>query len=180
MRLFFLILYNALPLLVMSQSSEIFKFSKTTEIKSWLVVNDGVMGGISKSTIQINNEGHGFFSGTVKLENNGGFASVRHTVKETNLNLGDKFVIKIKGDGKVYQFRCKSKLYDRQSYVYEFKTTGDWQILEILFLEMTPRFRGYNLDMPNYPGDSLAEVAFLIGNKVKESFTLEIDYVKVQ
>jgi hypothetical protein len=100
-------------------------------------------------------------------------------VKKVNLSEKSKFVIKVKGDGKTYQFRCKSNLYDRQSYVYEFETTGEWQEIEIPFAEMYPRFRGYNLDMPNYEGASLAEIAFLIGNKRRETFQLEIDYIKM-
>jgi hypothetical protein len=63
--------------------------------------------------------------------------------------------------------------------VYEFKTTGEWQEIEIPFSEMYPRFRGYRLDIPNYQGESLTEIAFLIGNKVRETFQLEIDYINL-
>jgi hypothetical protein len=44
---------------------------------------------------------------------------------------------------------------------------------------MYPRFRGYRLDIPNYQGESLTEIAFLIGNKVRETFQLEIDYINL-
>jgi hypothetical protein len=161
----------------MSQTT-VFKFSNDAK-NNWMVVNDGVMGGISKSKIEVDNNGIGVFSGTVRLENNGGFASVRHTVKKVDLSEKSKFIIIIKGDGKVYQFRCKSNLYDRQSYVFEFKTTGDWQEIEVPFAEMYPRYRGYKLDMPNYEGETLAEIAFLIGNKKPENFKLEIDSISV-
>lgn len=43
----------------------------------WFVVNDGVMGGISSSTLEISSDGTGVFAGHLSLENNGGFASVR-------------------------------------------------------------------------------------------------------
>lgn len=167
-----------LPLQLMSQT-QIFKFSSDFKTTDWIIVNDGVMGGISTSTIKLTNEQNGIFSGTVKLENNGGFASVRHSVKNTNVSKHSKFILKVKGDGKVYQFRCKSNLYDRHSYVYEFKTTSEWQEIEIPFSEMYPRFRGYRLDIPNYEGDTLEEIAFLIGNKVKETFQLEIEFINV-
>lgn len=172
-----IVLLLFLPLQLMSQTT-VFKFSNDTK-NNWMVVNDGVMGGISKSKIEVGNNGIGVFSGTVRLENNGGFASVRHSVKKVDLSEKSKFIIKIKGDGKVYQFRCKSHLYDRQSYVFEFKTMGDWQEIEISFAEMHPRFRGYKLDMPNYEGETLAEVAFLIGNKKPENFKLEIDSINL-
>lgn len=167
-----------IPLTLMSQT-QLFKFSTDFKANQWIIVNDGVMGGISTSTIKLTNTQNGVFSGTVKLENNGGFASVRHTVRDADVSKKTKFILRIKGDGKVYQFRCKANLYDRHSYVFEFKTTGDWQEVEIPFSEMYPRFRGYRLDLPNYQGESLAEIAFLIGNKVRETFQLEIDYINL-
>lgn len=165
---------------LMSQNTTIFNFSKDTNKNSWMVVNDDVMGGISSSAIIINTNGNGVFSGSVSLENNGGFASVRHVVKGANLNAHSKFIIKVKGDGKKYQFRCKSRSNERHSYVFDFKTNGDWQEIEIPFSEMYPRFRGNNLNMSNYAGDMLAEIAFLIGNNKPENFKLEIDYINVQ
>jgi len=168
-----------LPLQMISQT-QLFKFSTDFKNNHWAIVNDGVMGGISNSSLQLNNEKNGAFSGTVKLENNGGFASVRHSVKNFEISKHSKFILKVKGDGKVYQFRCKSNLYDRHSYVYEFKTNGEWQEIEIPFSEMYPRFRGYRLDIPNYSGKDLEEIAFLIGNKKPENFQLEIAYINVQ
>ncbi len=167
-------------LTLMSQNTTIFNFSKDTKKNSWIVVNDDVMGGISNSTITVNTNGYGVFRGSVSLENNGGFASVRHAVKGANLTAHSKFIIKIKGDGKKYQFRCKARSNERHSYVYDFKTNGDWQEIEIPFSEMYPRFRGNNLNMSNYAGDALSEVAFLIGNNKPENFKLEIDYINVQ
>jgi hypothetical protein len=64
----------------MSQT-QLFKFSTDFKANQWIIVNDGVMGGISTSSIKLTNTQNGVFSGTVKLENNGGFASVRHSVK---------------------------------------------------------------------------------------------------
>lgn len=173
------IIIFSIPFVMMSQNNSIFNFSQNAQKNSWTVVNDGVMGGVSNSSIKRNTDGHGVFSGTVRLENNGGFASVRHSLDKIKLSQYSKFIIKVKGDGKTYQFRCKSSSNDRHSYVYEFKTTGDWQEIEIPFSEMYPRFRGNNLNMPNYEGETLAEIAFLIGNKVKENFQLEIDYINV-
>ena len=46
-------------------------------IDKWRIVNDGVMGGISKSNIYLNEVSNIIFAGNVSLENNGGFASIR-------------------------------------------------------------------------------------------------------
>ena len=39
---------------------------------------------------------------------------------------------------------------------------------------MYPSWRGMKLDMPNYPGESMEEIAFLIANYKAEQFRLEI------
>ena len=46
-------------------------------IKNWNIVNDDVMGGISRSSLSMNDENNLIFSGYLSLENNGGFASSR-------------------------------------------------------------------------------------------------------
>ena len=44
---------------------------------------------------------------------------------------------------------------------------------------MYPSFRGQKLSIPNYDGSSLAEIAFLIGNKEREDFELLIESIIV-
>lgn len=83
----------------------------------------------------------------------------------------------VKGDAKTYQFRMKSNLEQQHSYIQEFKTTGEWEIIRIPFDSFYPSFRGKTLDVSNFEGEFMAEVAFLIGNKKSESFALEFDRI---
>ena len=39
--------------------------------------------------------------------------------------------MRLKGDGKNYQFRMKHKSSDYFSYIYTFSTSGDWQVIEM-------------------------------------------------
>ncbi|GAK94928.1 hypothetical protein JCM19298_1758 [Nonlabens ulvanivorans] len=55
---------------------DIIDFGKNGNTNDWVIVNDGVMGGLSQSTA-INYEDYVLFSGTTSLKNNGGFASYR-------------------------------------------------------------------------------------------------------
>ncbi len=158
----------------------IFEFSKSADVSNWRVVDDGVMGGRSQGSFRLNENGNGVFSGIVSLENNGGFSSVRYQIEPMKLSSHTKFVIKLLGDGKNYQFRARSGFRERYSYIGEFKTTGEWQTIEIPFEKMYPAFRGYKLDLSNYSGDKLVEVAFLIGNKKAENFQLEIKSLAVE
>jgi hypothetical protein len=164
----------------MVNSFQIYNFSKDSISHSWYIVDDVVMGGRSNGNFYTNSEGHGVFDGFVSLENNGGFSSVRHRMETTNVEKFQSFVLKIKGDGKMYQFRIKPNRTDYYSYIAHFRTTGDWQTVEIPFNEMYPSFRGRKLDLPNYRGDTLEEMAFLISNKKEEHFKLEIESIDVK
>ena len=158
----------------------LFDFSPESDLNNWQVVDDVVMGGRSDGQFSLNEQGHGVFEGRVSLENNGGFSSVRHRFESKSLSGQQKFVLRLKGDGKRYQFRAKTSQSDRHSYIYYFETTGDWQTVEIPFQEMYPAFRGRKLKLPNFPGEQAAEIAFLIGNKKAETFKLVIDKVSVE
>ena len=155
----------------------IFDFNNDNSIDNWRVVDDVVMGGRSNGSFTINESGHGVFSGYVSLENNGGFSSLRYRFDQKNVADYTTAVIKLKGDGKRYQFRLKTDAYDRHSYITYFETSGDWETIEISLHEMYPTFRGRRLRMPNYPVKYLQEVAFLIANKTPEKFQLELDYI---
>ena len=157
----------------------IFDFNKNSKVREWRNIDDVVMGGVSKSNITINKDGNGVFSGHVSLDNNGGFSSVRHQFSTLNVSDYNKFVIRIKGDGKNYQFRVKSKLNEYHSYKHEFSTNKSWQIIEIPFDELKATFRGRLLDMDSFSNTILEEIGFLISNKKEEYFQLEIDFIKL-
>lgn len=158
----------------------IFNFNTNSNLSKWTVLDDVVMGGRSSSKIYVNSDGHGVFEGHVSLQNNGGFSSVRYQMNPVAVQGYTKCVIRLKGDGKNYQFRIKSKNEDYYSYISKFNTTGKWQTLEINMEEMEPWFRGRKLDMPNYPAITMESISFLIGNKKEEDFKLEIDKIEVR
>ena len=158
----------------------IFDFTKAADMQKWYVVDDSVMGGISAGNIGVNNEGHGMFTGHVSLDNNGGFSSIRYSAGKMRLTGYSKFMIVLKGDGKTYQFRVKTNSNQYYSYISIFTTNNNWQTIEIPFNSMIPSFRGQTLEMPNFAGESLEEIGFLIGNKKEEDFKLAIDYISVQ
>ncbi|MDB9755251.1 CIA30 family protein [Winogradskyella sp.] len=162
------------------QSMVVFNFTPKSDLYNWKIIDDVVMGGRSDGNFKINEQGHGEFTGAISLRNNGGFSSLRYNFKTVNSSKFSKFVIRIKGDGKAYQFRVKDQRNNRYSYIYQFTTTTDWQTIEIPFSKMYASFRGYSLDMPNYNGTQMEEIAFLIGNKKEENFKLLIDAIALE
>lgn len=163
-----------------TSSLTIFDFNKTNNISDWNVVNDGVMGGLSKGKIALNNKGNAIFYGVVSLENNGGFSMVRYQFRTKKVKGYTKALITLKGDKKRYQFRIKTNASDRYSYITHFETSGEWQTIEISLSDMYPAFRGRQLNMQNFPTIHMEEIAFLIGNKRQENFRLEIDKIVLE
>ncbi|MEX1384043.1 CIA30 family protein, partial [Lutibacter sp.] len=161
--------------ILLNTNHTIVDFTKNSKLHSWSIVNDVVMGGKSTSSISINTEGKAVFKGEVSVENNGGFSSLRHRFDKLDVSKFKKIKIRLKGDGKKYQFRIKPSMFNQYSYVYHFQTNGDWQTIEINLTDFTPVFRGRKLDMPNFSGTELEEIGFLIGNKQQEKFELILD-----
>ena len=155
-------------------------FSKSSDLKNWRVVNDDVMGGVSKSKFIINKEGNGSFYGTVSTANYGGFASIRCSMSPIEINNSKYVKLRIKGDGKKYQFRMKHRSSDYHSYIQTFTTNGEWQTIEIDLSNLYPSFRGRKLNMSNFKESTVEEISILIGNKLNESFILEIDKITLE
>ncbi len=166
-------------LMLMSLETTLINFSDPNEIPQWQIVNDGVMGGLSKSTIQRTEEGTAVFSGRVSLENNGGFASVQRRVDISNVSSYKHVQIKLKGDQKDYQLRLKHDASDYASYIQSFSTSGEWEIINLKIEDFYPSFRGRKLPMPNFTFDQIEQITFLISNKVKEDFALEVAWIKM-
>ena len=158
----------------------IFDFNKKSDIQNWRIVDDVVMGGRSSGNFRLNAEGHGVFEGEISLENNGGFSSVRFGFEKILIKDNTKINIKLRGDGKNYQFRIKSNTGDYYSFVSPFSTSGEWQEIEIPLKDMYPSFRGRRLDISNFSSDSFEELTFLIGNEKNEKFELMIDKIDLK
>jgi hypothetical protein len=67
-------------------------------VKSWTIQNDNVMGGVSEGSVQWQEEGLRWF-GHTRLENNGGFSSIRSPWKAFDLTEFKAVSIRCKGTG---------------------------------------------------------------------------------
>ena len=160
-----------------SGEREIFRFSSETDLSQWEIQDDVVMGGRSQGALTLNEAGNAVFSGTVSLENDGGFSSVQHAFGPIDVSAYSAVVLGLKGDGKTYQLRLDATPDARYSYACDFQTSGCWQAIEIPFADLFAIRHGDRLDLPNYPGQTLAQIQILIGNGIPESFRLEIDKI---
>jgi len=166
----------------MSENEEtnrvLFDFVDASEIERWLVVNDNVMGGVSKGGASPAGDSCLLFSGSISLENNGGFASIRSQPADFNLGEFDGIRIRVKGDGRTYQVRLRrDRSLDGIAFKYVFETVENkWIELELPFASFLPTFRGRTLSdvKPLDPAD-IRQIGFLIADKEAGPFNLIVD-----
>ena len=159
----------------------LFDFQAATHSPAWEVVNDDVMGGGSTSQFQVLTNGCGVFSGTVRLENNGGFASVRSAPVRENLADLTAFVLRVRGDGRRYKFSVRTGAgFDTPLYQCSFTTKqGEWEEHRLAFSDFVPTFRGRVLtDVPPLNPAQVNAVGLLIADQQEGPFKLEVAWIK--
>jgi len=148
----------------------------------WSVVNDGVMGGLSKGKLKINDEGILTFSGNLSLENNGGFSSLRTDRVSLDLSQAKGFAVRVKGDGRRYQLRLSTEARFRGmeiSFMADFPTKkGKWTEVEIPFAEFEGTFRGMRLKDEKFDPSQVRRIGLLIADKKPGSFEMQIDWIR--
>jgi NADH dehydrogenase [ubiquinone] 1 alpha subcomplex assembly factor 1 len=159
------------------------KFDGDSAEPKWTAQNDSVMGGVSKGGAVVR-DGALAFTGSLSLENNGGFAQVRIQNLDRDL-LGKKGVkLRVMGDGRTYQLRLATDARHRGSrisYSVEFPTTADrWTEVEVRFADLKPSHHGNALDGPPVNLSQVEEMSFLIGDKREGPFALKVDWLKVE
>jgi hypothetical protein len=149
--------------------------------QQWQIVNDGVMGGLSSSHLQINENGNAVFLGHVSLQNNGGFASVKNS-EPLSIEGTDFIRLHVKGDGKKYSFRLRTHTDGKRNYwVYEMRfstSENKWEMIDLPLNKLRAVFRGSpQPDAPPADLTGIIEYGFLISDKQEGDFRLEIDSI---
>ena len=182
--LMFLFLIFVLPM--ETQSVEPIKllldFEDTDKSGRWMVVNDDVMGGVSRSNVKLHSDGHLLFDGEVSTNYGGGFASVRTDYKNWEIEKYEGFILRVKGDGKTYQFRCRlGNNINQIAYRHYFQADNeDWQEIILPFKEFLPTYRGRVLtNIPKLDPKGIKQFGFMISDKQVGKFHLKIDWIGV-
>jgi monofunctional biosynthetic peptidoglycan transglycosylase len=182
--LMFLFLFFALPMETQSvdQIKLLLDFEDTDKSGRWMVVNDDVMGGVSRSNVKLHSDGHLLFDGEVSTNYGGGFASVRTDYKNWEIEKYEGFILRVKGDGKTYQFRCRlGNNINQIAYRHYFQADNeDWQEILLPFKEFLPTYRGRVLtNIPQLDPKEIKQFGFMISDKQVGKFNLKIDWIGV-
>lgn len=158
----------------------LFDFQTATNTAAWHVVNDDVMGGVSASSFRLTN-GVALFQGSLSLDNNGGFASVRSLPANHHLAGCDALHLRVRGDGRRYKPTVRTNPgFDRAIYQCAFTTKkGEWGEHRLPVSEFVPTFRGRVLTgEPPLDPARVTSVGFLISDRQAGSFRLEVAWIK--
>ncbi len=158
-----------------SASVVIFAFNAAIA-RPWRSVDDGVMGGSSRSEFRLEPES-GVFIGDLSLENEGGFASVRSPIGPWDLAACDGIELEVCGDGRRYKARLKNDgALDGINYQASFDTKRDtWMTIRLPWRDFLAVFRGWRV--PDAPVLNLAHVAtvgLMVADKQAGKFRLEV------
>lgn len=160
----------------------LFDFTKPDDAQAWQPVNDGVMGGVSDGRFRITDQGTMEFFGTLSLENNGGFASVRSRRDPLGLKPDDTLLIKLKGDGREYLLNLYvPTLQIAYSYRAAIPTkAGEWTEVKIPLKDCYATSFGNkvaNAGPVNAP--KINSIGFMLSDKKAGPFKLYNAWIKV-
>merc|ERR1719446_1337320 len=141
----------------------------------WEVINDTVMGGVSRSTVNVMN-GIVNFMGYVTTDSNGGFATARAMSRNPiNLLACSGVAFEAMGSGGRHQFSIRnSRNWAGGEFEMDFYPTTQWQEFTVRFNEVSQNFMGQSipgrLDASQIYGFGLKKSAFLNGLQKDPAF----------
>ena len=161
--------------------SAVFKIDfNENELEGWYIINDGVMGGLSKGQAQFTEEGLLFY-GSVSLENNGGFTSLRAPFGDYNLSEFKQITIRYRSKGISMALQMEE---DRRFYYPNFKVklpkSEAWVTKTYALSEVRQYRMGYatgNL-MKQQDQSEIIRMGFITDEKKAGDFEFEVAYVE--
>ncbi|QDE32484.1 CIA30 family protein [Shewanella polaris] len=164
-----------------SEENMLFHFTDVSHFTKWNINNDTVMGGVSQSQVSIDGQQNLLlFTGSVSLENNGGFASTE-SILTSQITTASLLTLVVKGDGKTYQIRLKTpSLSNGEAYVANFTTRVD-TITQHAFTaaDFTVSFRGRSVaNAPELHFEDIDRIGFLVAQKQQGPFAIELHSIQ--
>lgn len=157
-----------------------FDFGKDKSGEDWWVINDGVMGGLSRGKAQMK-ENSLFFSGTISLENNGGFTSFRAPYKRMNLSGYTSMEVRYKSNGRTCAISLdQSTRFWLPNHKLNLPLSDDWNTISIPLTDLNEfrmgRKTGRTMSLEK--AASIIRIGIITDSKDPGEFTFEIDYIK--
>lgn len=150
-------------------------FSNPDAVLSWQAIDDRVMGGVSRSRLRHDPDGHAVFEGEVLFDNGGGFASLRNVEFVINPPGTQALLLVVRGDGKRYKLNLRmDDGFDGINYQTAFQPPANqWTVITLALADFLPTFRGRVLaDAPALDVSKVRQIGLLIGDRQAGAFSL--------
>lgn len=144
------------------------------KIASWQIINDSVMGGASKSQLNLIDKNL-VFTGCLSFANSGGFASVRYQL-DKNIIDKKRIAISVKGNQRRFQLRLRTNIESTAiAYKVEFIALEIEQTLVFTEDDFKGTFRGKDRhDAAPLAFSDVKQISFLIADKCNHEFYLQV------
>jgi len=154
-------------------------FGKSKSGQEWYPLVDGVMGGLSTGKIELTDNTL-LFKGSVSLENNGGFSSIRNPFQRQDLSEYSSVEIRYRGVDQKFAFTMEtSQTWWRPYYKYQLPSSEEWKVLEIPLEEFKQyavgRYQGRSLERSQL--DKIIRLGIITDSKNTGPFEFELDYI---
>ena len=148
----------------------------------WRVVLDGVMGGRSTGRIRQETPGTMSFTGTLSLENNGGFAQIRTSLDEGSCTGAEGIEVRVKGDGRTYSLDLRTSNVRLMAGAFQSDVetvAGEWRTIRVPFDSFTLYNFGQAVrNAPPLDSSLIDSVGFTLADYTPGPFAIEVDSIR--
>jgi NADH dehydrogenase [ubiquinone] 1 alpha subcomplex assembly factor 1 len=161
----------------------LFDFSDPRSVALWNPIDDGVMGGVSRSRFRHDPAGHAVFAGHVSFENNGGFASVRCQPCDLGRKEVVAYLLEVRGDGKRYKLNLRTDNgFDGVNYQARLEAPAAiWTTCRLASADFLPSWRGRPVpDAAPLDTARLRQIGLMIADRQEGPFALAVRSIAVE
>ena len=158
-------------------------WTQSADASKWYVVNDTVMGGVSRSQVRPHADGGVVFEGTLSLQNNGGFASTRTEAIPSDWTNATALQFTVVGDGRSYiaTVRTPSRALRRIYYRQPFETKKGEEVTVTLPLDAFSAYT-FGRRVSGAPSlldlrSNLGSIGVMLADKKEGPFSLHITQI---
>lgn len=145
----------------------------------WQIINDGVMGGLSRSRFVVSDQGL-IFEGSLSTANRGGFASIRGRLPAPAAQISG-FCLQVSGDGRRYQLRLReSSDPDNIAWRAFFASGANVREVSLGLDDFEPVIRGRRVEvLPRLVDRPVNYIGVMLTSKQSGPFQLRVHRIDV-
>ena len=143
----------------------------------WTVVNDTVMGGVSRSSVQVGETLR--FTGDLSLEQNGGFASIRARTPEGTFTGATALRLHVRGDGRTYDLTLRRSDIPLRAGSYRVRVPTQAAETEVIIPLSAFRPTSFGRPVPGAPAldgslERVNTIGVMLADKQPGGFEMEV------